>query len=361
MKILFYIESLRSGGKERRLVELIKGLKKSYQGIEMEIVLTKKDIHYNEIYETGIKIHYTIRKRLKKDPRIFFQFLKISKQFMPDIVHVWGSMVAVYAIPTKVFLKIPIINNQITDSPLSKVRGLFSHKLSFAFSDKIIANSMAGLKAYHTSPTKGLVIYNGFDFSRINNLATKENIRKQFMIKTKFVVGMVASFSIMKDYTSYVKAANSILEKRQDVSFLCIGSGDDSAYKKMVVPKNKDKILFIGSQQNVESIMNICDIGVLASFSEGISNSIMEFMALSIPVVASGEGGTKELIINGESGFLVDSNNEKALSEKITLLLDNEELRKTMGEKSKVIIENDFEISKMIKKFHNEYKMLCVE
>ena len=80
MKILFYIESLNSGGKERRLVELIKGLSK-YPDIEMELVLTRDYIHYKEISDTGIKIHFNIRKGLKKDPRLFFKFYKIAKKF----------------------------------------------------------------------------------------------------------------------------------------------------------------------------------------------------------------------------------------------------------------------------------------
>jgi len=110
MRILFYIESLRSGGKERRLLELIKGLSKN-KNIDMALVLTREDIHYTDVFDTGIKIYYTIRKGLKKDPRLFFKFYKIAKKVKPDIIHVWGNMVAVYAIPTKVLLRIKMVNN----------------------------------------------------------------------------------------------------------------------------------------------------------------------------------------------------------------------------------------------------------
>jgi glycosyltransferase involved in cell wall biosynthesis len=356
MKILFYIESLHAGGKERRLIELIKGLKKEYLDIEMELVLTKEEIHYKEIFKTGIKIHYTIRKGLKKDPRLFWKFYKIAKQFKPDIIHVWGNMVAIYAIPAKVLLGVPMINNQITDAPLSVKGGPLSHKLSFTFSDKIIANSYAGLRAYKAPSNKSLVIYNGFDFNRIKNLSTKKSIREKFNISTPFVVGMVASFSGKKDYKTFINAAILVLEKRNDVTFLCIGSGDDTQYRHMVSDVNKNKILFLGPQKNVENIMNICDIGVLASFTEGISNSLMEFMALGKPVVASGDGGLNELVKDNFNGYLIESANPELLFEKIKSLLMDEQKRILMGQKSKEIVLERFNIDKMIDRFYFEYK-----
>ncbi len=359
MKILFYIESLCPGGKERRLVELIKGLKRQFPEIEMELVLTKEDIHYTDIYDTGIKIHYTIRKGLKKDPRIFYKFYKVAKNFKPDIIHVWGNMVAIYAIPAKVLLHISMINNQITDAPLKVKARLFSHKLTFLFSDKIIANTYAGLKSYNTPKKKCSVIYNGFDSNRINNLKPKESVREKFQIKTRYVIGMVASFSKQKNYTTYVKAAILVLEKRQDVTFLCIGSGDDSKYKKMLSSINNDKILFLSIQHKVEEIMNICDIGVLTTniklHGEGISNSLLEYSSLSKPILATDNGGTLEIIEDGINGFLLIPFNSEDLANKINLLLDNEKIRFEMGRNAKEIVSIKFGIERMLNEFYIEY------
>lgn len=340
-------------------MELIKGLKR-YPDIEMELVLTKKDIHYTDIFDTGIKIHYTIRKGLKKDPRLFWEFYRIAKKFKPDIIHVWGNMVAVYAIPAKVLLGIPMINNQITDAPIKVKGGLLSYKLTFLFSDLIIANSYAGLKSYNASKKKSTVIYNGFDINRINILQNKDKIREKFNIKTRNVVGMVASFSDKKDYETYIKAANLILEKRRDVTFLCIGSGDDSLYKKMVPSENKEKILFLGLQQNVENIMNICDIGVLTSniniHGEGISNALMEFSSMSKPILATDNGGSPEIIENEKNGFLLKPFNSVDLEEKIDYLIKNINERIIMGKNAKAIVENKFGIDRMIDEFYSSYK-----
>ncbi len=116
MKILFFSENLHSGGKERRIVELIKELSK-YEKYEVELVLTRKNIHYEEIESYGTKIHYLERKLWKKDPTVFLKFLLLVKKFNPDCIHVWGRMVAIYAIPTAKLLNIPLINSEITDAP----------------------------------------------------------------------------------------------------------------------------------------------------------------------------------------------------------------------------------------------------
>lgn len=357
MKILFFINDLGSGGKERRLVELIKGLSKDPE-VKMEIVLTRDIIHYSIIDKLPIKIHYTLRKKGQKDPRIFYQFYKIAKGFKPDVIHVWGNLVAIYALPAKVLLGIPMINNQITNSTKQKTHSFLSHRLTFPFSNQIIANTYAGLKAYDAPQNKSMVIYNGFDFSRVVNLESKKIVRDRFEITTKYVVAMVATFSDKKDYSTYIKAANMVLESKKDVTFLCIGDGDDKVFREMVSKENKERILFLGKQTHVESIMNICDIGVLMTFEkhgEGISNAILEFNALGKPVIASQGGGTSEIIKDGVSGFLIKPECPDQLAKEIIYLLGNNKERHQFGVKAKNIVSQKFSIERMIKEFKEVY------
>lgn len=357
MNILFFIESLRAGGKERRLVELLKGLSK-YEDISMELVLIKRDIHYMDIVNFNIKIHYIERKYLKKDPSLFFKFYRITRNFKPDFIHVWGNMVAVYAIPAKVILKIPMVNNQITNAPSRVNNGILSHQITFPFSDNLVANSKAGLKSFNASEGKSSVIYNGFDFSRLVDLRNPSHVREKFNISTRHVAGMVASFSVSKDYWTYIKAAQHVLNKNSDITFLCVGAGDDSTYRKSVKPEFINKIRFLGRQQNIESIMNICDIGVLATYTEGIANSIMEFMALGKPVIATDCGGNRELIKDGETGVLVKPKSHEELASKIEYLLDNNKLALSMGENGKERIKQEFSMEKMVDSFVGLYGTL---
>src|ERR1039457_6858577 len=225
MKILFFIESLTAGGKERRLVELMKVLKLS-GNISFELVVISNEIHYQEIFDYKINIHYLIRKR-KKDLSVFSRFYKICKQYNPDIVHCWDSMTAVYSIPTCKLLHLKLVNGMVVDAPRKQNflnKSWLRAKLTFPFSDIIIANSKAGLVAYQVPLKKSLFIHNGFNFERTINSTKSGHSREQFQFdKEKYVVGMVASFSKYKDYKTFFNAAQQLLAKRKDIIFLAIG------------------------------------------------------------------------------------------------------------------------------------------
>lgn len=360
MRIIFFIDSLAAGGKERRLTELIKGLQKK-QNITFEIVVMNEDVHFREIFDLGINVHFIIRKS-KKDFSVFFQLHKICKQFRPDIIHCWDSMTAVYSVPVAKLLGIKLVNGMIVDCPSVRnyrnktwLRG----KLTFPFSNMIIGNSKAGLSAYGVSKRKSVCIYNGFNFDRILNIGKQDLIRQKLGITTRYVVGMVASFSIYKDYITYYKAAELILKKRNDITFLAVGEKTDSA--ESVASIKKDFLTFmrlVGRQSDVESYIAAMDVCVLSTFTEGISNSILEYMASAKPVVATDGGGTKEIVTEGKTGFLVNAGSPETLAERITLLLDNENLRKEMGEAGKFRVVNDFSIDRMVDQYMVHYRKL---
>lgn len=358
MKILFIIESLTSGGKERRLVSLIKDML-LIDNVKVEIIILTKDIHYKEIYDLNINIHF-LKRNVKKDLGIFSKFNKILKKFIPDVVHCWDNVAALHFGPICNWHKIPFINSMITTAPpvVSKFsKEYIIHAVSFPFSNVILANSKAGLKSYKVPKSKGRYIYNGIDGDRIKIKTSESIIRSNFNITTDFVVGMTGAFYDRKDYETFVKAGELILKNRSDVTFVAIGDGPNlEKIKKLVNDNNTSQFKFLGRQQDVDSIVNIFTIGVLSTYSEGISNAIMEYMMLSKPVVASDGGGTNELIIDSETGFLVQVQNEEHLAEKIEYLLQHPRIAIEMGEKGKKRIEKHFSIKKMTEQTIQLYK-----
>lgn len=362
MKILMLIDGLAKGGKERRLLELIKGLKLK-EGIEAELVLFSRKIHYQHVFDLGINIHFLERKP-KKDPRVFVRLIKLCKEVQPDILHSWGSMPSIYAIPAAKLLNITFINAMITSAPIKLA--LWDHRylrsrLTFPFSDLIVSNSLAGLKSYGVSQDKGYCLYNGFDFARVNDLKDPEEIREQFAITTPYVVGMVGAFEDRKDYHTYLQGAMKVLDKRKDVTFLAIGGGKNLALcKEIVLESYKPYIIFTGMQNQVESIINAVDIGVLMTnndvHGEGISNAVMEFMALEKPVVASDSGGTKEIVVDGKTGWLIPSKSPNTMAEKIVWLLENKKKAVEMGQLGKERVWAMFNLDDMVNKYVQLYK-----
>jgi len=105
----------------------------------------------------------------------------------------------------------------------------------------------------------------------------------------------------------------------------------------------------------VESVVNLFDIGVLSTYTEGISNSVMEYMVLGKPVIVTDGGGTKELVMDGKTGFLVPQKDPDALFEKLKHLLADPDLRIEMGQKGKDRIYEYFTIDRMEKEYLNLY------
>lgn len=259
MKTLHFTDSLRSGGKERQLVELLKGL--SQRGdVVCELAIMSGNIHYSAVKELGIKIHYLIRQS-KKDPKILANLYRLCKKLRPDIIHSWGSMCSIYAVPIANMLRIKLINGFIRSAPPSVpvcsdkwIRA----KLTFPFSNAIVSNSYAGLKPYGIPRNKRFCIYNGFDFARIKHLENKALIRRRLKIQSNRVVGMVASFSDNKDYDTFILSAKAILQQHDDITFLAIGDGEHlGRCSKLIEMQYQNKILFLGRQQNVESLINL--------------------------------------------------------------------------------------------------------
>ena len=362
MKILLLSDSLIKGGRERRMIELIKGLLKKAD-VQMELVLFANVIDYPTIHDLEIPLHILERKP-KKDPRVFYRLYKICKRFQPDIIHTWSSMAAIFAYPSVKLLKIKLVNGNIANAPNNlKIwkSELFRAKLTFLYSDIIIGNSHAGLNAFSAPKSKSRCIHNGFDFNRISKLEEREIIREKFHIKTKYVIGKIAAFTDRKDYYSYIKAALKIVKKRNDVTFLAIGDGPNLAKTKALVLDNyKDKILFTGPQFDVESIINIFDIGVLSTnidvHGEGISNSIIEYMVLGKPVIATEGGGTNEIVVDGHTGFLIPPKSPVIFAEKMLYFLDNEDEAGKMGEAGRRRIYESFNLEKMTETYYDLYR-----
>ena len=278
-------------------------------------------------------------------------------------------MSSVYALPAAKIIGIKFVNNFLQDSPEKlKItdKGWIRAKLTFPFSEKIAANSYAGLEAYNVPTKKRVCLHNGFDFSRTEGLDSKEDVRKRFNIHTKYVVGMVASFSENKDYQTFLSAAQMLLEKQKDITFVAVGDGDYFEFAKMIIkPEYKDYFKFTGKQKRVLNIINIFDIGVLTTntrvHGEGIPNVVMEYMALKKPVIVTDCGGNRELVEDKRTGFLVEPSCPIQLKEKISFLLDSENLSAEFGDNGYQKLQQEFNLQTMGDSFLKLYRELFYE
>ncbi len=353
MKVFVITDNLMKGGKERRLLELLRSFDKE-ENIEIKLVILRDKIEYPEIFELKHTELIVLKRRIKKDLFVFVQIWNLIKSFKPDVIHSWGSMPSIYTFLIAFILRVPFINAMITNSKCKKYSSEWLRaKITFPFSDIVLSNSKAGLIAYKAPIKKARVIYNGFNMDRITNLENAKNIRQRYSISTKYVVGMVAAFHPRKDYETFLEVAHEISSHNSDVTFLAIGDGKKLEYYQQKY-KDNNRIIFTGNSNKVESLINIFDIGVLLTNSnnhlEGISNSIIEYMALGKSVIATRGGGTDELISHMKNGVLIDSLSKSQFKNAISELLDSIELREQLSKRANQQIKDQFSIESMSNK-----------
>ncbi|MGV3656382.1 MAG: glycosyltransferase family 4 protein [Chitinophagaceae bacterium] len=362
IRIVFFIGSLRSGGKERRLIELLTFLKKENR-YDMLLVMTKHEIHYPTFFELGIPFQI-LKKKSKKDLfSVFLQFYTVCRQFKPHVVHTWGRIQTFYSLPTVVLQKRSLVNSQIAGVPTRHYKfsaSRFIDQLNFYFSHVILSNSQAGITTYRPPQKRFKVIYNGMNLERFEQLPAKESVKKEFGIETPYAIIMVGSYTFYKDYHLFYNLAEEVTRQRNDITFLGVGGYDkDDTFFQSCKKKYEGNINIkvMGKVEGVEAIVNACDIGVLFSPNgEGMSNAILEYMALGKPVIATNTGGNVELITHGKNGYLVPV---KATAQELVplvfKLIDDENVARQFGSENRSKVKATFTITQMGKAFKEVY------
>jgi len=122
-----------------------------------------------------------------------------------------------------------------------------------------------------------------------------------------------------------------------------------------------DRVLFLGDRRDIPAVLSSVDVTVLPSFSESLSNSIIESMALGVPVVALRVGGNPELVSEKpgeERGVLVPSGSDEALAQGLAQLLGDEALRLSMGVNARKFALATFTIDSMRRRHEELYTEL---
>jgi len=371
MKILMVIDSLEKGGKERRMLELIKGLTRTEDHFDIFLLILSDKIDFKQIYELPIQVE-VLKRKFKKDPTITFSLKKVISRFKPDVIHSWSTMSSVYLSISNLFSGIPLINASLADAPLHL--NIFDKhylrvKLTTPFTDLFISNSKAGLKSYRTPKKKSVCVYNGVDGERFKNLRPVGDIRSEILGARSgeaFVIAMVATFNDRKDYETLINTAVRMCSYNPSLTFLLVGSGPTLLQLKAKIADEylkKKQIIFTGKIDDVESVLQIIDVGVLMSKSvnhrEGVSNAIIEMMASGKPVIASRGGGTDEVLVDDFNGYLIDSQSEKQLEEKINHLFANRRRLFELGENARQYIMDNFELGKKTSEYIKLYHFLA--
>ena len=170
-----------------------------------------------------------------------------------------------------------------------------------------------------------------------------------------FRIGTIGQFSTIKGQPDFIRAANLVLQKRQDVEFEIVGedkskSGENVATAvKLISDLNlQNKIRLLGWKSDVRPFLHSLDLFVSPSHYDSFGLAIAEAMACQIPTVATKTAGAQEIIENNESGVLTEIGNPENLAAAILDLINDDEKRKRLARNGRRRIENNFSLEKMV-------------
>ncbi len=203
------------------------------------------------------------------------------------------------------------------------------------------------------------LIQNGIDLDTFNNVENK-NIHKTLGIDSNtFIMTMTANLIAYKGHMDLLEAL-SLIKDKISKKWMLLLIGRDRGVQNQLEQKAQDlnlgaHIRFLGLRADIPQILSESNLGILCSHEEGMPNAVMEYMASSIPVIATAVGGIVELVDDGKTGFLVPSKNPKKLSEALLKVL-NDKNTVTMGKLGREKVEKEFSITSCVSKYDVVYK-----
>ena len=170
-------------------------------------------------------------------------------------------------------------------------------------------------------------------------------------------VGILQSATIWEK-TKEMKILPEVLEKMPDVHFYWAGDG---VYRDEVLPllEKYENFHWLGSLEypdKVREFLTEIDVYALISGIDMSPLTLQEAQLMKKPVIATNVGGIPELMKDGETGFLIEKGNSTELSEKLSLLLDDQEKSKEMGKKGRRFVKDNFNLDKICNDFLNHLK-----
>lgn len=370
MNCLQFIGSFHQGGSERQAVQLTKLLSEEKSVNVFAATLNKEGVLLGEMKTLDLpeiaefKLTSFYDANFLKQLKLCAGFLKENKI---DVVHTHDFYTNVFGIAAARIagVKLKIASKRETDGMRSKSQ-VFLERQIFKLSDAIVANSVAvknHLIGGGVANEKISVIYNGLDLERLRpKIRDRKEICQTLGLpideNIKFITLVANLRHAVKNQPMFLRAARKVLEKSPEAHFILAGEGElkndlEKLAAELKIEKNTH---FIGRCTQIPELLKISYACVLTSFFEGFSNSILEYMSAGKAVVATNVGGASEAIMENETGFLVESDDDEMFANRLLELIEDEEKTRRFGENGKKNALETFSLQAQLENTLNLYR-----
>lgn len=308
------------------------------------------------------------------DTRTLIDLVRLMRRERFDIVQTQATKIALIGRIAAKIARVPIIVHfshgwpyEFTLIPKPARTGfLMMEKVAAKMTDQFITCDYALLESgiRHNLGTRDqfVVIRSGMDLDRFLTVNQNQSaLRQSLGIPPGVpVVGTVMIFEAKKKPELIVEIAPRLLEAAPDTHFLLVGDGEMMNPIKTRIAELglQDRFILTGLREDVPELMAIMDIFVHPAWFDVLPRAIVQALATGTPVVATRVGGIPEVITDGENGFLVTPRDLDALASPVIQLLQDPQLRATMGRNARESSSAAFTVDAMIKATEDLYMTL---
>ncbi|MBI3038292.1 glycosyltransferase family 4 protein [bacterium] len=339
-------------------------------------VAAPQDQNSNEISQAGFPFHPISLRPKGYNPLQEFtsiaDLLRLFRRLKPDLVHhvtikpvLYGGIAARIANVPSVLSAISGLGHVFVSQTISASLLRFFVKLGYRFAfghknEKVIFQNKDDRETFIdqklVSPENCVIIQ-----------GSGVNLRQFYFKpepKSKPPVIVLASRMLWdKGVGEFVKAAETLLNENVSAHFILVGEldpGNPSAISSSQMKSllKRDGIQWWGHQKNMFEIISNSHVICLPSYREGIPKVLLEAAACGRPIVTTNVPGCREVVQNGENGLIVPPKDSKTLAEALKKLVEDSELRRKMGAKSREIAVAKFSIEKVVRETISVYKEL---
>ena len=372
-KILQIIPTLDRSGAEKQMTLLARSLPR--EEFEVHVAaLTRGGPMLAELKSAGVPVTI-LGKRWKFDPHAFWKLFRLVRGLKPDLIHTWLFAANTYGRAAGVLagVKCLVAGERCVDP--WKTWELWFDRWLARHTSRIAANS-EGVREFYAArgiPAEKIeVIPNGIPLPPACSTTRQEILAELGIPSTARLVGLIGRLWPQKRVKDALWAADLLKQIRDDVHLAIVGDGPDR--RRLEIFRDQceigDKVHFLGHRSDVPRLLPHFDVLWLPSAYEGQSNAIMEAMAAGVPVVATDIPGTRELVVDGQTGYLVSTEGwppnattvnktvAAGLARHTLRILDDPALARRLGEAAQKRMRDEFSVENMVARYADLYRRL---
>jgi glycosyltransferase involved in cell wall biosynthesis len=285
------------------------------------------------------------------------------RRVRPDLVHTHCSVPGIIGRLAARLAGVPVVMHTVHGFHFHDGGRGFSHSLAIAaerwagsFTHVMLSQNRADLEQavrYGIARRERLhFIGNGIAVERFPVAPARRKPER------RVVITCVARFEPVKNHGLLIDAARLLADRGLDFEVWLVGGGGGraAAEARVAALGLGDRVRFLGYRDDIPALLTRSDIGALTSLKEGIPRAALEAMVVGLPVVATRVNGTREVVRHGETGFLVDVGDSRALADAIERLARDPELRTRMGERGREVVRTEFDEAMIVRRLERMYR-----